>query len=148
AFAERVAGADLLLHGSDDPTRDLLEGAEDAAFVGGFAAAAAALGRTADLIVLDSTNPQRPRARPLASALARIIRGRINQRFIDGQMRHGGRGGAELAETVACLVAFAHATRVVDGALFDLVHAAYLGDDNVREFLLRENPEAAQAIAK
>jgi cobaltochelatase CobN len=148
AFAKRVAGADLLLHGSDDPSRDLLEGAEDAAFVGGFAAAAAALGRTADLIVLDSTNPQHPRARPLASALARIIRGRINPRFIDGQMRHGGRGGAELAETVACLVAFAHATRVVDGALFDLVHAAYLGEDKVREFLLRENPEAAHAIAE
>ena len=44
-FAARVAGADLLVHASDDPGRDLLEGAEDAAFVGGFAAAAAALGR-------------------------------------------------------------------------------------------------------
>jgi cobaltochelatase CobN len=29
--AARVAAADLLLHGSDDPSRDLLEGAEDAA---------------------------------------------------------------------------------------------------------------------
>ena len=41
AFAARVAGADLLVHPGDDPGRDLLEGAEDAAFVGGFAAAAA-----------------------------------------------------------------------------------------------------------
>ena len=40
AFAQRVAAADLLVHPSDDPGRDLLEGAEDAAFVGGFAAAA------------------------------------------------------------------------------------------------------------
>ena len=44
--------------GSDDPGRDLLEGAEDAAFVGGFAAAAASLGRDADLIMLDITDPQ------------------------------------------------------------------------------------------
>ena len=43
AFAARVASADLLVHPSDDPARDLLEGAEDAAFVGGFAAAAASL---------------------------------------------------------------------------------------------------------
>ncbi len=47
AFAERVAAADLLVHASDDPGRDLLEGGEDVAFVGGFAAAAAALGRDA-----------------------------------------------------------------------------------------------------
>src|SRR5262249_26943832 len=42
AFAQRIASADLLVHPGDDPGRDLLEGAEDAAFVGGFAAAAAA----------------------------------------------------------------------------------------------------------
>jgi cobaltochelatase CobN len=35
AFARRVAGADLLVHPGDDPGRDLLEGAEDVAFVGG-----------------------------------------------------------------------------------------------------------------
>ncbi|HEY4774308.1 MAG TPA: cobaltochelatase subunit CobN, partial [Xanthobacteraceae bacterium] len=93
AFAARVAAADLLLHGSDDPSRDLLEGAEDAAHIGGFAAAAASLGREADLIVLDTTDPNRPRARPLDAALARIVRGRaVNPRFIEGMMRHGARG--------------------------------------------------------
>ena len=44
-FAQRVASADMLVHVGDDPGRDLLEGAEDAAFVGGFAAAAKMLGR-------------------------------------------------------------------------------------------------------
>src|ERR1700757_3574817 len=106
AFAAHVAGADLLIHSSDDPGRDLLEGAEDAAFVGGFAAAAKLLGRTADLVMLDVTDPQRPRARTLSAALARIVRGRaVNPRFIAGQMRHGYRGAAELAETVDRLVA-------------------------------------------
>src|SRR5262252_2411413 len=69
-FAARVADADLLIHASDDPGRDLLEGAEDAAFVGGFAAAAESLGRSPDLIMLDVTDPSRPRARPLGQALA------------------------------------------------------------------------------
>jgi len=31
--------------------------------------------------------------------------------------------------------------------LLDLVHDAYLADPRVREFLLRENPAAARAIA-
>jgi cobaltochelatase CobN len=148
-FAARVATADLLLHGSDDPSRDLLEGAEDAAHVGGFAAAAAVLRREADLVMLDTTDPNRPRARPLDKALARIVRGRaVNPRFIEGQMRHGARGAAELAETVDRLVDFAETTGAVTSALFDLVHEAYLADPRVREFLLRENPQAARAIAE
>jgi cobaltochelatase CobN len=139
----------LLVHPSDDPARDLLEGAEDAAFVGGFAAAAAAVGSNADLIMLDVTDPQRPRARPLAGALARIVRARaVNPRFIAGLMRHGPRGAAELAETVDRLVDFAETTGVVPSTLFDLLHASYLADPVVRDFLLRENPAAARAIAE
>ncbi len=149
AFARRVASADLLVHPGDDPARDLLEGAEDVSFVGGFAAAAAALGRAPDLVMLDLTDPQRPRARPLASALARIVRARaVSPRFIEGQMRHGSRGAAELAETVDRLVDFAQTTDAVPSELFDLVHEAYLADPRVRAFLLRENPAAAGAIAE
>jgi cobaltochelatase CobN len=149
AFAQRVASADMLVHVSDDPGRDLLEGAEDAAFVGGFAAAAKMLGRAADLVMLDMTDPQRPRARALSAALARIVRARaINPRFIAGQMRHGPRGAAELAETVDRLVNFAETTDAVAGELFDLLHAAYVADSDVRAFLQRENPDAAAAIAE
>jgi cobaltochelatase CobN len=149
AFARRVASADLLVHCSDDPARDLLEGAEDVAFIGGFAAAAKMLGRAADLVMLDTTDAQRPRARSLASALARIVRARAtNPRFIAGQMRHGYRGAAELAQTVDRLVAFAETTDAVASELFDLLHDAYVVDAAVRAFLLRENPQAAAAIAE
>jgi cobaltochelatase CobN len=149
AFAERIASADGLVHPGGDPGRDSLEGAEDVAFVGGFAAAAAAFGRAPDLIMLDATAPQRPRARPLDVALARIVRARaINPRFIAGQMRHGPRGAAELAETVDRLIGFAQTTDAVPSALIDLLHEAYLADPQVRTFLLRENPAAARAIAE
>jgi cobaltochelatase CobN len=147
-FAERVARADVLLHTSDDPGRDLLEGSEDAAFVGGFASAARLVGRAADLVMLDVTDPQRPRARTLSAALARIVRARaINPRFVAGQMRHGPRGAAEFAETVDRLVNFAETTDAVAGELFDLLYEAYVADADVRGFLLRENPHAAAAIA-
>ncbi|MDE1973187.1 MAG: cobaltochelatase subunit CobN, partial [Hyphomicrobiales bacterium] len=147
-FAERVAGADLLIHSGDDPGRDLLEGAEDVAFVGGFAAAAKMLGRAADLVMLDVTDPQRPRARTLSAALARIVRARaVNPRFIAGQMRHGPRGAAEFAETVDRLVSFAETTDAVASDLFDLLYEAYVADADVRAFLQRQNASAAEAIA-
>jgi len=149
AFAERVGAADLLLHPSDDPGRDLLEGGEDAAFVGGFATAAKMLGRAVDLVMLDVTDSRRPRARTLSAALARIVRARaINPRFIAGQMRHGPRGAAEFAETVDRLAVFAETTEAVSSELFDLLFDAYVADPAVRDFLLRENPDAGMAIAE
>ena len=37
---------------------------------------------------------------------------------------------------------------VVSSTLFDLVHEAYLADPRVRDFLQRENPDAARLIAE
>ena len=143
------SSAELLIHTGDDPGRDMLEGSADVAFIGGFAAALAALGRSADLIALDTTDPARPRARSVGEAVARVVRARaVNPRFIEGQMRHGPRGASEFAETVDRLVGFAETTNAIPGALIEAVHDAYLGDAKVRDFILRENPAAARAIAE
>ena len=149
AFEERLSTAELLIHTGDDPGRDILEGSADVAFIGGFAAALAALGRSADLIALDTTDPARPRARSLGEAVIRVVRARaVNPRFIEGQMRHGPRGASEFAETVDRLVGFAETTNAIPSVLIDAVHEAYLGDQRVRDFILRENPAAARAIAE
>ncbi|AZO74782.1 MULTISPECIES: cobaltochelatase subunit CobN [unclassified Mesorhizobium] len=149
AFEGRVAEADLLVHTGDDPGRDILEGSADVAFIGGFSAALAALGRNADLIVLDTTDPTKPKPRSVGEAVARVVRARaVNPRFIAGQMRHGPRGASEFAETVDRLVGFAETTHAISGALIEAVHDAYVGDADVRAFLLRENPAAAKVIAE
>jgi len=148
-FAARIMDADLLVHSGDDPGRDLLEGSADVAFIGGFAAAVATLGGKADIVVLDTTDPARPRPRSVAQAVARVVRARaVNARFIEGQMRHGPRGASEFAETVDRLVAFAETTEAISGELIGAVHQAYLEDETVRAFLLRENREAAALIAR
>ncbi|MEP9351816.1 cobaltochelatase subunit CobN [Xanthobacter sp. KR7-225] len=147
AFARRVAEADGLVHGWDDAGRDLLDGGADAAFVGGFAAAAHALGRSAHLVMLDTRDPARPRGRTLVEALSLLVHGRVSPVFIQGQMRHGPRGAAELLETVDRLVAFAETTGAVPADLLDRLHGAYLGTPAVRAFLIAQNPEAARAMA-
>jgi cobaltochelatase CobN len=149
AFADRIKAADGLVHPGDDPGRDLLEGAADVSFVGGFAAAAALMGRSPDLIMLDTTDPQRPRARALSAALERIVRARaVNPRYLAGIMRHGPRGAAELAETVDRLLGFATTTDAVSSELIDLLFDSYVADADVATFLQRENPAAARAIAE
>ncbi|MER9631521.1 cobaltochelatase subunit CobN [Mesorhizobium sp. M0296] len=149
AFEDRLAEADLLVHTGDDPGRDILEGSADVAFIGGFSAALAALGKNADVIVLDTTDPQRPKPRSISEAVSRVVRARaVNPRFIAGQMRHGPRGASEFAETVDRLVGFAETTHAISGTLIEAVHDAYLGDPVVRAFILRENPAAAKVIAE
>ncbi|RUX17246.1 cobaltochelatase subunit CobN, partial [Mesorhizobium sp. M7A.F.Ca.CA.002.14.1.2] len=149
AFEGRIAEADLLVHTGDDPGRDILEGSADVAFIGGFSAALAALGRNADVIVLDTTDPQKPKPRSISEAVARVVRARaVNARFIAGQMRHGPRGASEFAETVDRLVGFAETTHAIPGTLIEAVHDAYVGDPMVRAFILRENPAAAKIIAE
>lgn len=149
AFEGRIAEADLLVHTGDDPGRDILEGSADVAFIGGFSAALATLGRNADVIVLDTTDPRRPKPRSVGEAVSRVVRARaVNSRFISGQMRHGPRGASEFAETVDRLVGFAETTHAISGALIEAVHDAYLGDADVRAFILRENPAAAKVIAE
>jgi cobaltochelatase CobN len=148
-FEERVGGADALVHVQDMAEADILSGSAFADFEGGFAVANRVLGGAAALVHLDATAPDRVMARSLEKEIARVVRARAaNPRWIEGQMRHAHRGGAEIAETIDNLFAYAATTGLVHDRQFDLVFSATLGTESVREFLLRENPRAAQAIAQ
>ena len=61
-------------------------------------------------------------------------------------MRHGFRGGAEIAATLDNLAAFAHLTRNVPAHLFDLYYDATLGRADVKTFLEKQNPTALAAM--
>ncbi|CAN2534030.1 hypothetical+protein [Methylocapsa aurea] len=147
AFGERVGAADALVHVQDMAETDVLIGAAFAEFEGGFAAANATLGGAAEITHLDATRPAALTLRSLDREIARVVRGRAaNPRWLEGQMRHGHRGAAEIAETIDNLFAFAATTPFVRDAQWDLVFDATLGAPSVRAFLLRDNPRAAQAI--
>ena len=146
-LAARVAAADAFVHCHDLPETDLLLAADHAAHQAGFAAAQGVTGGSAALWHLDTRDPTRPRARPLAEEIARTVRARAaNPRWVEGMMRHGFRGAAELAATLDHLGSFAHLARVVPPALIDLYHDATLGRDEVRAFLAEANPEALRAM--
>ncbi len=147
-FADRVARADAFVHGNDLPGTDLLDAGPAADHQGGFAAAAETLGAAPALYAVDTTRPDRTAVRTLPEEIARTVRGRAtNPRWIAGQMRHGHRGAAEIAETVDNLFAFAALTDAVPSRHFDLLFDATCGDPAVRAFLCEANPPAAAAIA-
>ena len=147
-FRARVARAEAFVHAQDLPGQDALDADAFAEHEGGFAAAAAEAGAKPALYHLDSTIAHKPKIRSLAQEIARALRGRAaNPRWLQGQMRHGHRGAAEIAQSLDNLYCFAALTDVVESAQFDLMFDATLGDDSVRAFLVCANRHAACHMA-
>jgi cobaltochelatase CobN len=148
AFRARVAAAEAFVHTQDLPGQDALDADAFAEHEGGFAAAAAAVGANPALYHLDSTAPGAPKIRTLKQEIGRALRGRAaNPRWLAGQMRHGHRGAAEIAQSLDNLFCFAALTDAVDSAQFDLMFDATLGDEAVRAFLVGANRLAASHMA-
>jgi cobaltochelatase CobN len=147
-FRTQVAGAEAFVHAQDLPGQDALDADAFAEHEGGFAAAAAETGANPALYHLDSTVPGAPKIRTLGQEIARALRGRAaNPRWLQGQMRHGHRGAAEIAQSLDNLYCFAALTDAVGSAQFDLMFDATLGDESVRAFLLSSNRQAACHMA-
>ena len=147
-FRTRVAGAEAFVHAQDLPGQDALDADAFAEHEGGFAAAAAETGSNPALYHLDSTIPGASKIRTLGQEIARSLRGRAaNPRWLQGQMRHGHRGAAEIAQSLDNLYCFAALTDAVSSAQFDFMFDATLGDDVVRAFLVDANHQAACHMA-
>lgn len=133
AFAERIAAASTCWSTGDDPARDLLEGSADVAFIGEFSAAVAALGGKADVIVLDTADPLKPKPRsvwkpsPAWFAHAPSIRASSPARWPRCGTDRAAPPG--FAETVDRLVGFAETTAAIPGNLIESLHDVYLGDE-------------------
>ncbi len=148
SFRDRVAEADGYLHVADLPEVDVLSSDTFAEHEGGFSAAATALGRSPALYHADATVPGVFTVRTLSEEVSRVVRARAtNPRWIAGQMRHGFRGAAEIAETVDALFCFAATSDAAPSRHFDLLFDATLGDEAVRDFMRDANPAAARATA-
>ena len=148
-FAQRLTGVEAVLHNQDNAEHDLLDSDNYYQFEGGLAAAVQHLtGKRAVVWHNDHSRPEAPKVRALDEEIARIVRARVvNPKWISGIMRHGYKGGFEMAATVDYLFAFAATADCVADHHFDAVYDAYLDDEAVREFLEKHNPAALKDIA-
>ena len=83
----------------------------------------------------------------MTEEIARVVHARAtNPDWLAGMMRHGFRGGAEIAATLEHMGAFANLAGAVPPQLFDAYHDATLGNEDIVAFLERENPQALAAM--
>jgi cobaltochelatase CobN len=148
-FATRLAQADALVQNQDNREHDLLDSDDYYQFEGGIAAAVEHLSGKAPLSYHnDHSRPEKPVIRTLDDEIGRVVRARLtNPKWIAGVMRHGYKGAFEIAASVDYLFAFAATTHAVKDHHFDAVHAAFIEDEAVRDFMAEVNPAALRETA-
>ena len=148
-FSNRLARVEAVLHNQDNREHDLLDSDDYYQFEGGLTAAVEAQsGHRPVVYHNDHSRPFAPAIRTLEDEISRVVRARVtNPKWISGVMRHGYKGAFEMAATVDYLFAFAATTGAVRDDQFDAVHAAFLDDAAVRQFLADHNPEALREMA-
>ena len=147
-FRTRLGAVEAVLHNQDNREHDLLDSDDYYQFEGGLAVTVRHLKGAAPIVYHnDHSRPETPRIRTLEEEVGRVVRARVvNPKWIAGVMRHGYKGGFEMAATVDYLFAFAATARAVSDQHFDAVYEAYVEDDTVRGFLERHNPQALAEI--
>jgi cobaltochelatase CobN len=141
---------EAIVQNQDNREHDLLDSDDYYQFEGGAAAAVQSLqGQARPIYHNDHSRPERPLIRSLDDEMARVIRSRVlNPKWIDGVKRHGYKGAFEIAATVDYMFAFAATTGAVKSHHFDAVEAAFLEDDDTRDFIAEANAPALREIAQ
>lgn len=149
-FSKRLAGVEAVIHNQDNREHDLLDSDDYYQFEGGMTAAVEqASGERPAIYHNDHSRPEKPVVRALEEEIARVVRARAaNPKWIEGVMRHGYKGAFEMAATVDYMFAFSATTGAVRNHHFELLHNAYLVDEEVLEFLKDKNPEALKEMAE
>ncbi|MCQ8784340.1 cobaltochelatase subunit CobN [Mangrovibrevibacter kandeliae] len=149
-FAARLSELEAVVQNQDNREHDLLDSDDYYQFEGGMTAAVETLsGARPAIYHNDHSRPERPVIRTLEEEISRVVRARVvNPKWIAGVMRHGYKGGFEIAATVDYMFAFAATTGAVRDHHFDLAFAAFIGDEAVRGFMADNNPAALAELAE
>jgi cobaltochelatase CobN len=149
-FEQRLTQVEAIVQNQDNREHDLLDSDDYYQFEGGAAAAVQTLqGAGRPIYHNDHSRPERPVIRTLDDEIGRVVRSRVvNPKWIAGVKRHGYKGAFEIAATVDYMFAFAATTGAVKSHHFDLVHAAFLEDDDTRQFIADHNAPALREIAQ
>ncbi|NHQ75468.1 cobaltochelatase subunit CobN [Roseovarius gahaiensis] len=149
-FEARLRQTEAIVQNQDNREHDVLDSDDYYQFEGGAAAAVSTLqGQDRPIYHNDHSRPERPVIRTLEDEIGRVVRSRVvNPKWIEGVKRHGYKGAFEMAATVDYLFAFAATTGAVRNHHFDMVEAAFLEDEDTREFIEAHNAPALREMAE
>jgi cobaltochelatase CobN len=149
-FKSRFAAISVAVKNQDNREHDILDSDDYLQYHGGMIASVRALsGRTPRQYHGDSSDPARVRVRDLKAEVRRVFRTRaVNPKWIAGMMRHGYKGGFEMAATADYLFGYDATAEVAEDWMYEGIARAYVLDSQVQGFLREKNPWALVGILR
>jgi cobaltochelatase CobN len=149
-FRRRFAAIKVAVKNQDNREHDILDSDDYLQYHGGMIASVRALAGSAPRQYHgDSSDPARVRVRDLKEEVRRVFRTRaVNPRWIAGMMRHGYKGGFEMAATTDYLFGYDATAEVAEDWMYEGIARAYALDPQVQAFLREKNPWALMGIVR
>ncbi len=149
-FRSRFAAINVAVKNQDNREHDILDSDDYLQYHGGMIASVRALtGRAPRQYHGDSADPSRVRVRDLKEEVRRVFRTRaVNPKWIAGMMRHGYKGGFEMAATTDYLFGYDATADVAEDWMYEAMARRYALDPEVQAFLWEKNPWALIGIIR
>jgi cobaltochelatase CobN len=147
-FSAALATTDVAAKNQDNREHDLFNYDDYLQYHGGMVAAIRALRGKPPLAAFgDSSDPSKARVRTLKSEAMRVFRARVvNPKWLRSMMKHGYKGGLEMAATVDYLFGYDATAQVMEDWMYVEVAKRYALDAEAQAFLRRSNPWALREI--
>ena len=149
-FRRRFAAIEVAVKNQDNREHDILDSDDYLQYHGGMIASVRTLsGKAPRQYHGDSSDPARVRVRDLKEEVRRVFRTRaVNPKWIAGMMRHGYKGGFEMAATTDYLFGYDATADVAEDWMYEGIARAYALDPEVQAFLREKNPWALMGILR
>ena len=149
-FKQVLRVTQVAIKNQDNREHDIYDSDDYLQFHGGMIAAIRSMSGVAPKAYFgDSSDPARSKVRDLRDESTRVFRSRVaNPKWITSMMRHGYKGGLEMAATVDYLFGYDATSDVLDDWQYADVAQKYTLDKHVQDFLKQSNPWALQSMLR
>ncbi|GAC1339594.1 MAG: cobaltochelatase subunit CobN [Candidatus Dormibacteria bacterium] len=149
-FQSRFASIAVAVKNQDNREHDILDSDDYLQYHGGMIATVRALsGHSPRQYHGDSADPSRVRVRDLREEVRRVFRTRaVNPKWVEGMMRHGYKGGFEMAATADYLFGYDATADVAEDWMYEGIARSYALEPTVQAFLREKNPWALAGIIR
>lgn len=149
-FRKRMGNLDVTIKNEDNHETNMLSSDDYNAYHGGMIAAVRSIKGVAPRSYCgDSTDKSKVVMHSVQEEAKRIFRSEaINPKFIEGMMKHGYKGAADLANYIAHSFQWDATSDVMEDWMYEKYAEKYAFDPKVQEWLREVNPWALQRMAE
>ena len=149
-FAHRLSTCQVTVKNISSWEADMLDSDDFYNYHGGLISAVKAQsGQTPASYSTNAADVSHVVTRNIHQETARIMRARINNpKWIEGLKQHSFRGAQEFSAMVDIIFGWDATADVVDDYMYDSVYDTYFGDQDLRDWIRRENPWALHAMSE